>query len=83
MAKIKTTRNGNIKITMTQAQFDLVHAIIGHTRLGTTGNANIISDLAIEMSNYAGDADYDLIKFSIEDDNGSKTTIENVVIETD
>lgn len=83
MAKIKETRNGNIKITMTPAQFDFVHAIIGHVRLGTTGNAHIISDLAIAMSDYAGDADYDLITFSIENDDESKTTIENVVIETD
>lgn len=83
MAKIKETRNGNIKITMTPAQFDLVHAILGHVRLGTAGNANIISDLAITMSVYAGDADYDLISFSIENDDGSKTMIENVVIETD
>jgi len=83
MAKIKETRNGNIKITMTPAQFDLVHAILGHVRLGTSGNAHTISDLAIAMSDYAGDADYDLISFSIENDDGSKTMVENVVIETD
>ena len=83
MAKIKNTRNGNIKITMTPAQFDLVHAIMGHVRLGESGNAHLMSDLVITMSEYAGDAEYDLISFSIENDDGSKTMVENVVIETD
>ena len=84
MAKIKETRNGNIKVTMSPAQFELVNAILGHARLGTKGNANLIADLAIEMSKFSGgDANFDMIKFTTEDRLGNVFEVEDVTIETD
>lgn len=82
MAKVKMTDNGNIKVTMTPEQFDVVHAIMGHVRLGNTGNASIMAELAEAMSEYAGEADYDMITFSVEDDD-SKYKVADVTIETD
>lgn len=82
MAKVKYTENGNVKVTMTPEQFDVVHAILGHVRLGNSGNAALMADLAEAMSEYAGEADYDMISFSVEDDD-SKCTVADVTIETD
>lgn len=82
MAKVKMTDNGNIKVTMTPEQFDVLHAILGHVRLGNNGNAAHMSELAEAMSEYAGEADYDMITFTIEDED-SKCKIEDVTIETD
>ena len=84
MAKVKSTENGNRKVTMSPAQFELVHAILGHVRLGNTGNAAIMADLAIEMFKFSGDAaNFDMIKFTTEDHQGNPVEIEDVTIETD
>ena len=84
MAKIKETQNGNIKVTMTPDQFDLVHAILGYTRLGMKGNAALIADLVIEMDDFVGDdANYDMIKFTSEDSEGNEFVVDYVTIETD
>lgn len=83
MAKVKYTEKGNVKVTMTPEQFDVLHAILGHVRLGNTGNAAIMAELAEAMSEYAGEADYDIITFSVEEDNGSKYKVADVTIETD
>lgn len=84
MAKIKETQNGNIKVTMTQDQFDLVHAILGYVRLGMKGNAALIADLITEMNVFRDDeANFDMIKFTIEDLDGNTFDVDNVTIETD
>lgn len=83
MAKVKSTENGNRKVTMSPAQFELVHAILGHVRLGNTGNAAIMAELAEAMSEYAGDADYDLITFTFDDGEGNTVALDDVTIETD
>ena len=84
MAKIKETKNGNIKVTMTTAQYELVNAILWHARLGGAGNAAIMADLAIEMSKFSGDAaNFDIIKFTTEDNLGNVFEVEDVTIETD
>ena len=84
MAKIKTTESGNIKVTMTPDQFDLVHAILGHVRLGMKGNAALIADLVAEMDKFVGDdANYGMIKFTSEDSQGNLFYVDNVTIETD
>ena len=84
MAKVKSTENGNRKITMSPAQFELVRAILGHARLGTGGNAALIADLVIEMDNFVGDdANYNMIKFTSEGLQGNLFEVEDVTIETD
>ncbi len=84
MAKIKETKNGNIKVTMTQAQYDLVNAILGHVRLGMKSNAALIANLAFEMSKFSGDdANFDMIKFTTVDHLGNVVEVEDVTIETD
>ena len=84
MAKIKETLNGNRKVTMSPAQFELLHAILGHVRLGTGGNAALIADLVIEMDDFVwDDANYDMIKFTIEDLDGIPVEVKDVTIETD
>ena len=84
MAKIKETKNGNIKVTMTTAQYELVNAILWHARLGMKGNAALIADLAVEMSEFSGDdPNFDMIKFTSEDSEGNVFVVDNVTIETD
>lgn len=84
MAKVKSTENGNRKVTMSPAQFELVHAILGHVRLGNTGNAAIMADLAIKMSEFSGDdPNFDMIKFTTEDHLGNVFEVKDVTIETD
>lgn len=84
MAKIKETQNGNIKVTMTQDQFDLVHAILGYVRMGVNGNAALIADLNTEMDAFRDDdANFDMIKFTIEGHLGNVFEVKDVTIETD
>ena len=83
MAKIKETKNGNIKVTMTTAQYELVNAILWYARLGMKGNAALIADLAIEMSKFSGgDPNFGMIKFTTEDRLGNVFDVKDVTIET-
>jgi hypothetical protein len=82
MAKVKVTENGNYKVTMNREQFELVSAILGHVRRGMNGNANEIAELAKAMHSVE-EPDFDMIRFTTDDDEGNTVSIEDVTIETD
>lgn len=60
MAKAKITRNGNVKVVMTQAQWDVVNSIFQHVRLGDRNEAvSVFSDLMIDLEEFNSENYFD------------------------
>lgn len=56
MAKAKLTDNGNVRVTMTPMQWDVIMSILNHTRLGSDNEARqAISELLVDLDAFNND----------------------------
>lgn len=59
MAKAKITNKGNVQVTMTHTQWEVVMSVLNHCRLGSDNVARAaLSDICIDLSSFNDTYDF-------------------------
>ena len=58
--KIRETKNGNIKLTLTHYEADVITSVLSHVRLGTTENSEVIFNFLENVAEYHIEPSYNV-----------------------